>query len=238
MSERTPPDNFVVPPAATNLTVIQSPAPKTLPESLRALASTYQGIGELIPADLAPLVGPALAQARRAIIPAGERTLAMELARLFEWARLFGIDFKTNIAAKAFQPLADLPADLLTQAVTRIMQTHKFGMRLPMLSEITATVSHELQERNNLIHRLGRLAYAVKRGDITKPRKPKVKMTEAEQAAFDDAMAKLRARQMDAKADVTRYPTRPKVSHASVRLPYADDSVELGAEFLDVAKNG
>ncbi len=191
----------------------------------------------MIPAELAPLVGPALAQAKRTILPAGERIFAVEITRIWEWARTFGIEFGINGAAKAFQPLADLPADLLTQAITRIMQTHKFGMRLPMLAEITATVSLELQERNNLIHRLGRLAYAVKRGDIAKPRKAKVKMTEAEQAAFDDAMAKLRAGQMDAKAQMTRYPSRPKVSHASVRLPYADDSVELGAEFLNEAEN-
>jgi hypothetical protein len=191
----------------------------------------------LIPAELAPLVGPALAQANRSILPAGERIFAVEITRIWEWARTFGIEFSINGATKAFLPLADLPPDLLTHAVTRIMQTHKMGMRLPMLAEITATVSHELQERHNLIHRLGRLAYAVKRGDIAKPRKPKAPMTPAQQAAFDEAMAKLRAGQVDAKADMTRYPSRPKVSHVAVRLPYADNTTELDAEFLKEAKS-
>ena len=80
--------------------------------------------------------------------------------------------------------------------------------------------------------------WVVKRGDIAKPRKPKVKMTEAEQAAFDDAMAKLRAGQMESKSQMTRYPTTPKAPPAAVRLPYADDSVELGAEILNEAKSG
>jgi hypothetical protein len=182
------------------------------------VAESYQGLGELIPASEAPHVGPALAKVRAALRPASAEQLAVELARLFEWARTFGIEFSNHAAARQFQKLGDLPADLLAAAIDRTIQEHAYGMRLPMIAEIRKRVDEDLKGRHRLAHRLSRLDYAVKRGDVERPKVKRVPMTPEQQAEFDRKMAALRA----GSPVLTR--ERRSTPRPAARLPYAEPS--------------
>lgn len=72
---------------------------------------------------------------------------------LFEFARTFEVkDFseaKVESAAKIYRKtLIELPPDLLELAISRIMASHKFGVRMPLPKEIRDTVKDELHERS------------------------------------------------------------------------------------------
>jgi hypothetical protein len=178
----------------------------------------YQGLGQLIPAKLAPEIGPALAAAKRTVAPAGPERLAVELPGLFAWARTFGIPFQPSIASAAYRTLADLPPDLLALALERITTKHTLGMRLPFVAEIRATVQDELDERHRLVHAIGRLAFAVKRGDVDRGPGRKKPMTAEQKAEFEAQMARLKAGLASGEPPAPIKPRPP-----AARLPYADD---------------
>lgn len=68
------------------------------------------------------------------------KLIAVELAKLIEWARAFGIpapDVET--VAKAYiQALADRSEVEITAGFERIKSVHKYGNRLPLPAEIVA----------------------------------------------------------------------------------------------------
>jgi len=92
-------------------------------------------------------------------------------------------------------------------------------MRLPFVAEIRATVQDELDERHRLVHAIGRLAFAVKRGDVDRGPGRKKPMTAEQKAEFDAQMARLKAGL--ASGEPKPAPAKPQ---KSVRLPYADDN--------------
>lgn len=81
--------------------------------------------------------------------PASKEQMAIEMDGLRSWARAFKIpapDLET-VTATYQAALKHLPPDLLKQAFTTIKSRHKYGMRLPLPSEMAATVSPEYSRR-------------------------------------------------------------------------------------------
>jgi len=103
-----------------------------------------------ISAEKAALIPAATRAITAALLPADRKHMTVEIARMVQWCRTFGISM-INIE-QTFTPalesaLRHLPADLLTQAFETIKNTHKWGMRPPMPREIAETVSLEYQRR-------------------------------------------------------------------------------------------
>lgn len=125
-------------------------------KSLKAWALDLQTSEERIPALRAKIIPAALRAAKRMLFPADPKLFGVEVAKLEEWAAAFNMpeaDWKS--AAKFYrETLGRLPGDLLTEAFKSIRATHKWGMRLPLPSEIMAQVQDQLAERRTLITKL------------------------------------------------------------------------------------
>lgn len=81
------------------------------------------------------------------------------LDQLFTFARTFEIkDFSEEKAINATKiyrkALIDLPADLFDKAIKEAIATHKYGMRLPLPSELRKIVAVELNKRHAIVARL------------------------------------------------------------------------------------
>lgn len=118
--------------------------------------TTLQTSEERIPASHAKLIPAALRAAKRMLFPADPKLIGVEVAKLEEWAAAFNMPEADWKSATTFyrESLGHLPADLLTEAFKGIRATHKWGMRLPLPSEIMSQVSDQLAERRTLITKL------------------------------------------------------------------------------------
>lgn len=101
-------------------------AHEPVPQSLRALLPAYLG-------DLDEVLAPAT-----------DKQLAVAVARLLEYAVLFGVKIQdTASTAQIYaETLAVLPAPLLETAIARIKKGHKFNT-LPRPADVLAQVSDE-----------------------------------------------------------------------------------------------
>lgn len=102
--------------------------------------------------------------------------------------RAFGVpvpDPKTAVAAYR-SALAEFPADLVASAFERATNAHRFGMRLPLPSELVDAVRDELHERRRLVGRLTLMA----RAPIDEPPSAAVSAAERERALAVLAEAK------------------------------------------------
>lgn len=87
--------------------------------------------------------------------PAGSKAFAVAMAKLFEFARTFNIQFNSSKATEVYrEALASLPADLLNLAIQRIMVEWRWGNRLPMPADIRGTVREDWARRNNEMFKL------------------------------------------------------------------------------------
>lgn len=86
---------------------------------------------------------------RRWLVQADPYTFGLQMARLFEFARSFGINVPNETSAlKIYRATLEvLPPDLLTLAITRTVETWKWGNRLPLPADVRAMVSEELIRR-------------------------------------------------------------------------------------------
>ena len=108
-----------------------------------------------VPGAIAGRLAGEIKAAEAALIPSDDRTMAVALARLAEFARSFSLplDDIRGIAAIYREALADLPGDVLMDGVARTIATHRYH-NMPKPGEIRARIEGEL------ITRLARLAHA------------------------------------------------------------------------------
>lgn len=85
------------------------------------------------------------------LAPAGPQTYAVQMAKLMEFARTFDVKVPNERSAQKIyrETLGVLPADLLALAITRTIETWRWGNRLPMPGDIRATVRDDLARRRN-----------------------------------------------------------------------------------------
>jgi hypothetical protein len=131
-----------------------------------------------IPAGLPEILPRALAEAERATTPADKRAVAVALDKLWRFGETFGL-WKRPATKEAVADatrfyadvLAELPSDLVMKAVDEVCRTHKWGNRLPLPADLSATVSAEMSARKQELIRL-RLAKAKLDRDPPKPERP------------------------------------------------------------------
>lgn len=94
-------------------------------------------------------IADAIAGYDRALVPADARAFAVTIDRLFAFARVFGLGNPDTRAAVGFyrQALADVPPDLLAEAVRRIVGAWRWGHKLPLPADLRATIADELGRR-------------------------------------------------------------------------------------------
>ena len=114
--------------------------------------------------------------------------MAVAADKMITTMRAFGVpvpDAKTAVAAYR-SALAECPADLVARAFERATNGHRFGMRLPLPSELLDAVREELNERRRLTGRLTLMA----RAPIEAPPSRDVSAAEREAALAVLAQAK------------------------------------------------
>ena len=123
---------------------------------------------EPVPQAKAAKLTEAIYQAEGQLWPASDREIAVALDKLFEFAQTFGM--ATNEAAARFyrDALAVYPPDLVNMTVLAVINTHKWGMRLPLPSELVAAASDEFRHRRSLLTKL-RMASMAKVEDPALP---------------------------------------------------------------------
>jgi len=178
----------------TTLPKIHNPheAARTL-TSLRGWLLGIVSSEERIPAAKAAMVPVALYAAKRQLEPTTPEILAVEIRKLGDWAKAFSIpasDLKTA-AVSYTEALSHLPPDLLAEAFRTIRATHKWGMRLPLPSEILNSVAEQMAERRSLLLKLEMAKRCPVEG-------PSPKATEAERQRVAEIM-----RQWRSKRDTT-----------------------------------
>lgn len=118
-------------------------------------------------------------------IPASREQMAVEMETLRRWAKAFKIPTPDlEIATLSYSAaLRHLPPDLLHEAFETMMATHKYGMRLPLPSEIAATVREKFSRRVRI--KMGLVKASRARVDVTPENKP----SEADWASLKAALA-------------------------------------------------
>lgn len=132
----------------------QTPAASAMPSVLRSLTpwlGKLQG-SDQIPARTAALLPQARAEIRALLEPPSIEQVAVEVAGLLEWGRGMGMAQKglDAVASAYLEDLKTIPADLLSTAIQRSRSSHRYGNRLPLVSEIRSQVQEEMDERYRL----------------------------------------------------------------------------------------
>ena len=153
----------------------------------RDWALAYQP-GARVTAEIQRQLPEAIRQAEASLAPSPAQQLAVQIARIDDFATAFHVpaDEMKTAAAIYRATLGHLPPDLLETAVNRAIQAHRWGMRLPLPAEIAAHVADELAERRKT---LGRLEIARRAPTELPPRR----RDPEEVAAVDALMAQWRA---------------------------------------------
>ena len=139
------------------------PSTTALPASLEAtrgwLERAVAAGMETIPPDVVAGLPAAVAEAEAALAPASPQAFAVTIKRLTDYVEAFGLPAPAPSAAAAVyrEALGDLPAELLAEAVTRTVRTHKFHV-LPKPGEIRATVAEDLAKLHLRRHMARRAA--------------------------------------------------------------------------------
>lgn len=157
-------------------------------KSLKDWALRLQSSEESIPRTVASQIPAALRAAQRSLLPCDPKQIGIEVAGIEEWAAAFNMPEADWKAATGFyrESLGHLPADLLTEAFRAVRATHKWGMRLPLPSELLAAVSEQMDERKLLVAKL-----EIARRCPTEIDRPPP--TEAEKARVDEIMRSWRS---------------------------------------------
>ena len=105
---------------------------------------------------MAAQIPAALENARRLLEPSSEREAAVAIAGLLDFARAFAVPVpQAETAARVYaDALRPIPPDLLDIAINSTIQSHKWGNRLPLPSEIAAHVAPEIARRRSVVARL------------------------------------------------------------------------------------
>lgn len=169
------------------LPVPMSEAAKTL-LSLKGWALSLTSSEEQISAGRAKRLPLAIQAAHLQLMAASPEILAGEIRRLADFAKAFKVptdDLKA--ATQAYQEaLGHLPPDLLAEAFRSVRTTHKWGMRLPLPSEILAAVADRMAERRTLLSKL----QMAQRCPIEQPNP---EATEADRKRVADTLARWRS---------------------------------------------
>lgn len=117
-----------------------------------------------VPTELIPILPQAIAEYRATIEPADKKSWLVVMDRFTNWIERFGVVPvpTTEIERKRWRQdlifdyrdaLADLPADLLEEAIRQVMATARYRV-LPMPGDIRAIVADELRKRQDQLNRL------------------------------------------------------------------------------------
>ncbi len=114
------------------------------------------------------------------LVPADAKAFGVIIDRLFQFVRTFGIGNPDVVTATRFyrQGLADLPADLLSEAVDAIVRDWRWGAKLPLPADLRNAVADELQARSAPLRRLE----VLKRFKMDEP-KPQARRVPSPQAS-------------------------------------------------------
>lgn len=93
------------------------------------------------------------AELTQAMHPATVQQYAQNMMKLIEFAGAFGLPCGDPKSAQAIyrETLADLPADLLALAITRLKSAWTWGNRMPFPAELRAMVADDLAARRSLL---------------------------------------------------------------------------------------
>jgi hypothetical protein len=166
-----------------------------------------------------------LKAAEASLLPANPQILAIQMAELLTYARAFGVPAQDIENASRFyqEALAHLPSDLLVLAMRRVRATHRYGMRLPLPSEITGTVSAEMAQRHMLVRKLA----AARLAPIEQEYEPRA--SQAERDRVSELMAKFRTERSLAEAAAPRE-VRPAARTVHLPNPLLDAYVAKARE--------
>lgn len=115
---------------------------------------------EDVPADRVPALTEGLTIVEQALEPASVRAFGVCMAPMIEWVQRFGViplaenkDQRrkqvADIVSGYREPLADLPPDLLDDAIRETIASHRFRA-LPLPGDLRARVQDELTRRHDL----------------------------------------------------------------------------------------
>ncbi len=131
-------------------------------------------------------VSAAMAAYDAALTPADLKARAVLIKRLFDFARAFNIPADPAVLSPIYlDALADLPVDLLAEAVKDAVTTWRWHNAMPTPAELRAPISAELGRRKR---ERGRLQLALQR----LPAKPRDRSSVADQQAAHRAFAEIR----------------------------------------------
>jgi len=111
----------------------------------------------VVPAELTRDRLQAAIDAQQALLePADIKAFAVLVAKIFEFARTFGLANPDTEAATKFyrEALSDLPPDLLQRAVSDVVREWKWGNKIPLPADIRNQVEAELTARKVMLVRL------------------------------------------------------------------------------------
>lgn len=119
-------------------------------QSLQALAKSYHSRDEgPLTTVTAAKIPAAIRAINRLLMPVSAEALAIEIARLFIWARTFNVPVPdAQSAAEEYSSgLKHLPIDLIQAGFRAIKATYHYGNRLPFPADIARHVSEAYYER-------------------------------------------------------------------------------------------
>ena len=105
--------------------------------------------------SLRPSLPPAALEWQAKLSPASPQAFAVMIERLVHFAQAFGATVNDMAGVMEFyrDSLADLPADLLGQAIKETMRTHKYNT-LPRPADIRQHIAEELSHRHDMVRML------------------------------------------------------------------------------------
>ncbi len=117
-----------------------------------------------VPADAIPLLPKAIEAYSHAVQPADKKAWLVIMDRFLNWIERFGVvpvpmepternRWRMDLIFDYRDALADLPADLLEQAIKQVMATARYRV-LPMPGDVRAIVADELRKRQDQLNRL------------------------------------------------------------------------------------
>lgn len=194
-----------------------------MPLWLRERALSWAGTGDRISDAELRALGPAIPEVERSLQPIGMRGLLVLLDRLSAWATSFNIPHDPKAMPAAYQPLAELPADLVERAFTSVMASTTDTFRLPLPGRMAGSMAEALDERRTTLLKLRQMQ---REGRQSRGRKPTRRATAEEFAAFEAAWARVKAeneaRAREANVGRPVPPPEPRL----VRNPLVDRFVE------------
>lgn len=136
-----------------NLTTIPNSSVLTAKQSLLLSAIAEWKLPDPPPENWTPtMMEHAIALVDQALLPSNPKAVMVAIDKLLAFGRAFNLPTpeKSVVIESYRDQLSNLPADLLERAVTETIGNWRWGNRMPMPSDIRATVEGELLRRRVL----------------------------------------------------------------------------------------